>query len=497
MTSNSNTDDDTRRTATRRSILGAGTGLAALAASGGLASAHEFSEDTSAGTASESHDHTDASIHGKTGNAELLEYHSLGAVGSSAESGSADSPHYGGITELRTNGDYAYVGCFSSDNPTGDRGMAVLDINEFNAAEKPKELRAADLSVVSFLRNDDPAAAVMDLKVSDDGQFVFLSKQPYTALFDETDPKPDTGGDGASASASALQAVDVSDPANPLVVGTYDAWTTGPHNATYHEIGGNEYVFAVKDLNDGTSGLYVFGFDRTTGALALLNRWTYDGDLGVGDGGLAYIHDITIQDDPRLGRPVGYLSYWDQGLFALDLADPMDIEILGHYSMGAAHYAEPAPTYLDGTRVVVAGQEISSQQDGSSGKVYLLDANGLDRGFDGTDNITRLDEWEWQENVSFENFTLSPHNFDVTADGRVHLGHYHGGTRFLTIDVGGESLAEEGYFQAAKEVPEASKIEGLNHAAPFAWSAIEHEGVTYVSDTNTGVYAIRYKPGGT
>ena len=63
--------------------------------------------------------------------------------------------------------------------------------------------------------------------------------------------------------------------------------------------------------------------------------------------------------------------------------------------------------------------------------------------------------------------------------------------------MGGESLAEEGYFQAAKEVPEASKIEGLNHAAPFAWSAIEHEGVTYVSDTNTGVYAIRYKPGGT
>jgi hypothetical protein len=334
--------------------------------------------------------------------------------------------------------------------------------------------------------------------VSDDGDYVFISKQPYTALFEETDPTPGTDGDSTSASASALQAVDVTDPANPQVVGTYDAWTTGPHNATYHRIDGTEYLFATKDLNDGTAGLYVFQFDRLTGALVLLNVYTVDGDLldtEVGTGGTTYIHDITVQDDPRLDRPVGYLSYWDAGLFALDLSDPTDIEAIGHFSMGGAHYAEAAPVFLDGKRVVVAGQEISAQTDGSSGLLYLVDADGLDDGYTpGEDNMTALDSWEWQSNVTFSNFTLSPHNFDVTDGGYVHVGHYHGGTRFLAIDTADWTLSEEGYFRAAMDVPEASKMQGLNDAAPFTWSAVQHEGITYVSDVNTGVYAVRFKP---
>ncbi len=483
----------------RRAVLGAAgaAGAASLFPFAGTVSAHEKAggSDAPASTGSGDHDHTDGSQHDRTGNVEEVGYHSLGGVGPASENGSPASPHYGAITELRAHGDYLYVGVFSSDDPTNDRGMALLDVSEFNAAGTPTELREAELSVVSFLRNDNPAAAVMDVKVSDDGRYVFLSKQPFTALFEETDPTPGTDGDGTSASASALQAVDVSDPANPRVVATYDAWTTGPHNATYHEIGGSEYLFAVKDLNDGTAGLYVLEFDRTTGALLLVNRFTVDGNLlDAGEGGLSYVHDITVQDDPRLGKPVGYLSYWDEGLFALDLSDPTDVSVLGHFSMDAAHYAEPAPAFVDGTRVVVAGQEVRSVDDGSSGKLYLLDADGLDDGFDGSDNIVELDRWEWKSDVSFGNFTLSPHNFDVTDGGYVHLAHYHGGTRFLEIGTGPWELTERGYFQAANEVPESSKMEGLNHAAPFTWSAVQHGGVTYASDVNTGVYALRFKP---
>ncbi len=479
----------------RRTLLRALGGGTALAVGSGAANAHELGSGDDAESTADGHDHTDASVHGATSDVELLDYHSLGGVGPSSASGSADSPHYGAITELRVRGDYAYVGVFSSDNPTGDRGMAILDVSEFNAADSARDLRDAELEVVSFLRNDDAAAAVMDVKVSEDGDYVFISKQPYTAVFNETDPAPDTGGDGTSASAAALQAVDVRDPANPRVVGTYDAWTTGPHNATYHRIDGTDYVFAIHDTGDGTSGIWVFAFDRTTGALLLVNKWNADGNLTAGnvvDAGLNYAHDVTVQDDPRLGIPVGYFSYWDSGLFALDLSDPTAIEPIGHFSMSTTHYAETA--FIDGKRVVVAGQEIQSASGGSSGKVKLLDADGLDRGYDGSDNVEELDEWEWQASASFSNFTLSPHNFDVTADGWVHLGHYHGGTRFLRIHPEDWSLAEKGYFQAATDVPESSKMEGLNSAAPFTWCAVEQEGVVYTSDINTGVYALRYKP---
>ncbi|WP_137283968.1 LVIVD repeat-containing protein [Halorussus salinisoli] len=481
----------------RRQFLKA-TGLAAaLGAATGTASAHDLSSDTNDSTDDSAHDHTDASLHGATSDVELLDYHSLGDVGPSSESGSPDSPHYGGITEIRVRDDYAYAGFFSSDNPTGDRGMAVLDVSEFNAADSTDELRDAELDVVSFLRNDNAAAAVMDVKVSDDGEYAFISKQPYTALFEETDPKPDDDGDSISASASALQAVDVSDPASPEIVGTYDVWDTGPHNAFYHRIDDTDYVFAIKDNDDGTAALYVFEFERATGVLVLVNKWTKDGDIADGNvvgGGLTYIHDVTIRDDPELDRPVGYLSYWDAGLYALDLSDPTDISVLGHFDMARAHYAEPAPELVDGKRVVVAGQETPSQTDGSTGKLKLLDADGLGTDWSGEDNVAELDSWEWQSNATFDDFLLSPHNFDVTGDGWVHAGHYHGGTRFLRIHTDDWTLEEKGYFQAAKDVPEDSKMEGLNHASPFTWAAVSQEGVVYAADINTGIYALRYKP---
>lgn len=256
-------------------------------------------------------------------------------------------------------------------------------------------------------------------------------------------------------------------------------------------------MFAVHDTSDGTAGIWVFEFDRTTGTLVLVNKWDAEGNLSDGnvvDTGLNYAHDVTVQDDPRLGKPVGYFSYWNSGLFALDLSNPTDISPIGHFSMPVTHYAEPAPTLVDDKRVVVVGQEQTSQTDGTSGYVKLLDADGLDDGYDGSDNMVELDTWEWRSNVTFENFTLSPHNFDVTADGWVHLGHYHGGTRCLRIHTDDWSLEESGYFRAAKAVPADSKMEGLNSAAPFTWAAAEQNGVVYASDINTGVYALRFKP---
>jgi hypothetical protein len=480
----------------RRRFLRASAGVTALAASSGAASAHDLSSDTN-DSDSTGHDHADASLHGATSDVELLDYHSLGDVGPSSETGSPDEPHYGAVTELRVRGDYAYLGVFSAKSPTSGRGMYVLDISEFNAAGNTNDLRDAELEVVSFLRNENDAAAVMDVKVSGDGDYVFLSKQPYSAVYDDLDPVPTADGDSVSAGAASLQAVDVSDPANPQLVGTYDAWDTGPHNAFHHRIGGTDYVFAIHDTRDGTAGIWVFEFDRTTGALVLVNKWNADGNLTGGhvvDADRRYAHDITVQDDPRLDRPVGYFSYWDSGLYALDLSDPTDISVLGHFSMPATHYAEPAPSFYDGKRILVAGQERSSVEDGSSGMVKLLDADGLDDGYDGSDNVSELDSWEWQANVSFSNFTLSPHNFDVTDDGWVHVGHYHGGTRFLRIHRDDWSLDEKGHFRAANDVPEDSKMAGLNHAAPFTWTAVEQEGVVYASDINTGVYALRYKP---
>jgi len=483
----------------RRTVLRTASAAALGVAATGTASAHDgVGGSASASTGGASHDHADPDQHDDSENAELLDYHSLGGVGTSSNAGQPDDPHYGAVTEIRTHGDFAYVGFFSSDDPTNDRGMAILDISDFTSAESFAELRYAELSVLSFVRNDDPASAVMDVKVSDDGAYVFLSKQPYTALFDETDPTPGTDGESNSATAGSVVAVDVRDKGNPEVVGAYTAWTTGSHNACYHRIGGDEYVFACKDLNDGTAGLYVLEFDRTTGQFALVNELTSDGNLAdgdAGDGGLDYIHDVTIQEDPRNGTTYGYLSYWANGLYVLDLSDPTSIDVVGRFEMDRCHYSEPAPTLLDGKRVVVAGQETPSVDSGSSGTLHLVDADPLDDAADADAPVSlgALDTWELHANVSFENFTLSPHNFDVTEDGRVHLAHYHEGVRYLDVDTDDWTLREDAHYRPHQDVPEDSKMQGLNSATPFTWAAVERDGVTFAADINTGVYALRHE----
>jgi hypothetical protein len=115
------------------------------------ASAHEFNGDSSGDGTSSDHDHTDARIHGSSSNVELLDYHSLGQRGPSSAN-SAESPHYGVISEMRIVGDYAYVCFFSSKNPTNNRGMGVIDISEFTAADNTSDLRDAEIDFVAFVR---------------------------------------------------------------------------------------------------------------------------------------------------------------------------------------------------------------------------------------------------------------------------------------------------------------------------------------------------------
>ena len=500
---------------TRRAVLKATAGTLGVAAMGG-ASAHDWgtSGTTAAG------DNT-GGTHSRTGtldtnkNASIVGYHSLGGVGSARTSGRPENPHYGAVTEIRTHGDYAYVGVFSSDSPTSGRGMAIVDISDFNRAENEAELENAELSVVSFVRNNNTGVAVMDVKVSDDGQFVFMGTQPYTALFgDEAkDPTPSTNNHGETVAPGGVVAVDVSDKGNPETVGLFEVSGTGVHNSFHHRIGGQDYVFVIHDLNDGTEGMYVLEFDRATGQFTAVNRWTDDGDLAQGDAGttMKYIHDVEIQNDPRTGTPTAYLSYWDLGLQVLDLSDPANISQVGQFDMGSCHFASPAPDLVDGKHVCIASQEVPSSDTGT-GTVHLVDAEGLYEE-SGITQLTELDVWEWQnesmesvEEIDFQNFTLSPHNSDlakhvtqdpstgeVSAEYWVHQAHYHGGLRYLKIDPNNWSLTEKGYSRPVYEaVPDDSKMTGLSSVTPNIWGAVQSNGVTFASDINQGVHAIKH-----
>jgi hypothetical protein len=564
--------DSNLNDATRRAVLKGAAGALGVSAMGS-ASAHKWGEESGpAGT--NSWTSADEDTRGEGQNAAVVGYHALGSAGAPNRNREAEAqdPHYGGLTEITTHGDYAYVTIFSSDSPTPGRGMAILDISDYNRAETREDLKSAELSVISFLRNNNTATAMMDVKVSDDGEYVFISTQPYTALFgglpntnsddptraEVADPTPNTDDESANAQAAGILAVDVSDKANPKMVGTFSLEGTGSHNAYHHRINGEEYVFAIQDSGNLVGvgdGMYVLRFDRATGVLELVNRWHFETNNRQGEVSTeyAYIHDMEVQDDPRTGTPVVYLAYWDRGLWALDASDPENLEALGHFEMGSSHFASPAPTLVGGKRVVVTSQEIS-ESDTHTGRVYLVDADGLfddDPRFDsvprddnGVVQMGELALWEWQNEYQYPNddnavefgpydFSLSPHNSDFarhvdpkngTEEFWVHQAHYGGGIQYLEVKTGKQDglvgadarftepdgdtdgnglsgaadehnttdwrLRRRGYARPTYGTPKESRIEGLNYITPFVWGASESNGVTFASDINQGVHAI-------
>lgn len=503
----SGSDDITDRT--RRAVLKGVAGTLGIGAVG-TASAHDkWNDDEEDGgpAGTNNPEHPDEGTRGELENVGFYGYHGLGSVGEATKEDkepgdypeedlehgyqakyrteSQENPHYGGATEIRVHGDYAYITFFSSDEPTPGRAMAIVDISQYNEAESEAALESAELEVVGYLRNNNAPTAAMDVKISDDGQYAFVSTQPYSALFgtasgntdDPTraeimDPMPNVEDSGFTPSTGGIVAVDVSDKTDPQTVGFFELGGTGSHNGFHHRIDGDDYVFAINDSGNAAGvgdGMYVIRFDRGTGELELVNRWHFEDNNAQGEvspGEYAYTHDVEVQNDPRTGTPVAYLSYWPRGMWALDVSDPENIEALGHFDMNACHFAAPAPELIEmpngeTKRIAVASQEISESST-HTGRVYLVDCDGIfpedgdrywevSRTVDDVALLGELDMWEWhaewdtgEDTIDFGpyDFSLSPHNSDFVkhADGSfwVHQSHYNGGIRFLEVNPGTE-----------------------------------------------------------
>lgn len=493
---------------TRRNALKLAAGSLGVAALGGGVSAHP---DTGVHPNDDSHD--DHRFHGTSPDTSQLGYHSLGGVGSESLAGQPSDPHDGPLSEVWVEGDLAFVSMLSSDDDTQDRGVAVVDVSGYTRATSESEAENAEMAVTSFIGNQQEAASCQDVKATDDGRFVFVAKQAIGALYGDASFRASTDPDSLGVNVQGVEAYDVSDPGNPEYVGTASGPNAGFHNLIVHEVGGTDYVFAVQGAVPGDAGVHVYEFDRTTGALTLVNFFTSDGDASQGEGGTDaaeyYSHDVYVHDDPRTGRPLAYFSQWNNGVRIFDVSDPTDTVELGYFPMRNGHYGQPAPTLVDGHRTLVAGQEFGDRaaSDPHSGKYYLVNADPLDAVVEGEqtgpvelsadDEFTLFGGDSGNEMVAYDGYMYSPHNCDVSRDGWVTAAWYHGGVRFLNVvDDGTGGLVFEqkdpsaNYFAEHEDVPESSK--GTDSAAPNFWSAATANGVTFGSCINTGLYAIRH-----
>lgn len=340
----------------------------------------------------------------------------------------------------------------------------------------------------------DGAPGPKDVKVSDDGQWLFIGNDEQLSAIEGV-PVPGRAG--------GFYVVDVSDPAAPqlesfLAVGP----TRGPHMVFYHQRSdGSEYVY-------GANGdVSINAFDRPSGTLLPTATYRPDPITEVNRDPEVidlyyqlYTHDMFVWEEPEdaladAGKTLMATASWDAGVHIVDVTDPFAPEQLGYWNdFPAGHTGNVhtvATDWIGDRRITVGAVEIGFEIVG--GIPYLLDQErSVVYVWDTTDpaNIEMLGFWEnpmgltpGQGGLVMSAVTgdelRSTHNVQF-EDGRIYMAHY--GLGIWVLDV---STPEK---QAAPETVAFYDHDGMN-----AWDVLLQDGVIYSSGA-VGVQALHFLP---
>jgi hypothetical protein len=340
-----------------------------------------------------------------------------------------------------------------------------------------------------------PGLANYDVEFTHDGRYVFFTTQwlPSEQQTGQPDPLHDQ---------RAIYIVDLADLAAPEPAGLFYPPPRGAHTLSYHRTEqGRELLFAnaydflpdpslhlpVSSLggNPVAHRTFILEFVREAPPrLEVLSIYQKTDQLAAA-GQTFFPHDSFTQRHPVTGELLLYLSYWDLGMFLVNIddpANPRDVAQLQDFQPSQhanIHYARPAPELIDGVHVTITAPELGPTDE--SGQYTL---------FDTTDpaNPRRLGYWELPGDIVItEGLNFSPHNFDI-ANGRLYLAHYHGGV--WVVDIHDRALLDRpatlGYWQHA--------IEGGKRwpLAPDFWSVFLRDGLLYASDKGAGLHVLRF-----
>lgn len=297
--------------------------------------------------------------------------------------------------------------------------------------------------------------------------------------------------EGASSRRNGIVVLDLADPAHPTVLSEYTETVTGGVHNTFIV---GDLVYAV---HNGTSDVHIIDISDPRNPREV-GRWGIEGEGRT-------LHDIWVVDG------IGYASYWDHGMFVVDLGgaghggtptEPVVVSSIA-YPEGNTHVAFPY-TNSDGNRYVFVGDEIfgcedcvnrvGTHEDGPRGYVHVIDLSDLE-------NPVEVGRYEVPE--------AGVHNLWVEED-RLYAAYYQAGLR--VVDVSGElrgDLYRQGrelaWFptgappanQPGSVVSQASASDTPSPFIPnsaFAWGPQPYRGNVFVSDYNSGLWVVRLTP---
>lgn len=431
------------------------------------------------------HDHLDPAEHSGSFNMEFVAWSSLGVT--LGENGFANFV-------LRDEPDGRTLAFIASD---GDNrgGFVIADVTD-------------PLNITVLGSHWLDGNNIQEVRVTPDGRYLAMNVQaiPEAAFFSSPDGLTDCG--------VCIQLYNIEDRANPRLVDVLPVELLGTHNMDFYQRDANSPVqlFYVGQPLAGTNP------DPPGNRIGIASIFTYpDGGakfLPVGtfihdttnDDGRSFPHDVLVAQHPLTRQHIAYVSHWQGGAITFDVGSPATAAEgeLGRNadpepsSVLAIHWLMQEPlARTDGRVIAWSAPEIGSLDDGT----------GVIRSYDVTDPsvLTQLGTWELPgEDLSISgaggHYILSPHvAMPDQSTGLLAVAHYHAGVWILDISDPSQPRAL-GYY-----IPHGDPTEP--YAGPIWWKKPNfdpdgylpnvymtrwHDGLLWVSERGTGLYALRY-----
>ncbi len=297
--------------------------------------------------------------------------------------------------------------------------------------------------------------------------------------------------EGAADRKNGIVICSLEDPAHPKPIAEFtDGVTAGVHSAFVYRQ--EKYGTHVYLTNDGSGTLHILDLNDPYHPSEVARWKTRDDERGN------YVHDVDVQDG------LAYLSYWNDGLVILDVGNgirggsPSNPQLVSQYKYDLNELyrdveASGGPGFIRGTHTawrhnqyvfiadeVFPATAVKGAKDASAFRAY-----GRMQVIDVSD-ITNPHSVAW-----YEPEFGGVHNVWVAGD-TLYMGAYNAG--FRAFDISGELRGD--LRAQGREMVHLNTADMGGHVqnSAMTWGVVVKDGLAYVNDDNNGLWIVRIEP---